>query len=172
VATQLAAFRDELEPRPRDHVGTWPGRKPGAYRWFELQDPVGALAAMRAPRLFYQDIQTSPTCCLDERELVPDTTVWVLPTSDRFVLAVLNSRLYHWFARRRFPPALNGAVRPKLEYIRTLPIAEPTAAIRAAIERLVDEQRARPRDVIGELGALVFQAYGLDRRDRERISVP
>jgi len=80
-------------------------------------------SALDAPRLFYQDIQTGPACCLDERGLVPDTTVWILPTDDRYLLAVLNSTLYGWYARRRFPPALNGAVRPKREYMRTLPVS-------------------------------------------------
>ena len=121
----LAPFRAQLEPGS--------GRKPGRYRWYELQDPVGALAKSSAPRLFYQDIQTSPACCLDTTGLVPDTTVWTLATDDPFLLALLNSKLYEWYARRRFPPALNGSVRPKLEYMRRLPIADPPPDLRARI---------------------------------------
>src|SRR5262249_17480020 len=125
VRAHLAQFRAALEPGS--------GRKPGAYKWYELQDPVGALAASRAPRMFYQDIQTAPACCSDDSgELVPDTTVWCMP-ADRFLLAILNSPLYRWYARRRFPPALNGAVRPKLEYMRALPIAQPAPDARAAL---------------------------------------
>ncbi len=148
----LAPMRSDLEP------GT--GRKPGAYKWFELQDPVGALAKSRAPRLFYQDIQTAPACALDRSGLVPDTTVWILDTDDRFVLAVLNSRLYHWIAKRRFPPALNGAVRPKREYMQKLPLAVPAPALHAAITELVEAQLTTPtpqRD--RELDALVCRAY-------------
>jgi hypothetical protein len=141
IARYLAPFRAELEPGS--------GRKPGRYRWYELQDPVGALAKSRAPRLFYQDIQTRPACCLDTTGLVPDTTVWTLGSGDRFLLALLNSQLYAWYARRRFPPALNGAVRPKLEYIRRLPIAQPSAELRARIAIATD------RDV----DALVCEAY-------------
>lgn len=125
IARYLAPMRSELEP------GT--GRKPGRYRWYELQDPVGALAKSNAPRLFYQDIQTAPACCLDTTGLVPDTTVWTLATDDAFLLALLNSTLYAWYARRRFPPALNGAVRPKLEYMRRLPIAQPAPDLRARV---------------------------------------
>jgi hypothetical protein len=125
IARYLAPMRAELEP------GT--GRKPGRYKWYELQDPVGAHAKSLAPRLFYQDIQTAPACCLDTTGLVPDTTVWTLCTDDAFLLALLNSKLYAWYARRRFPPALNGAVRPKLEYMRRLPIAQPAPELRARI---------------------------------------
>jgi hypothetical protein len=158
----LAQFRAALEP------GT--GRKPGRYQWFELQDPVVPLAKAREPRLFYQDIQTQPACALDETgELVPDTTVWILPTSDRFLLAVLNSPLYGWYAQRRFPPALNGAVRPKQEYMRALPIAQPSPDLRARIVTAVDAQLAG-EDRDAELAALVADAYELSRAERALTS--
>ncbi len=152
IGRHLAPLRRALEP------GT--GRKPGGYQWYELQDPIGALAKAITPRLFYQDIQSAPVCSLDATGLVPDTTVWILPTDDRFVLAVLNSQLYHWYAKRRFPPALNGAVRPKREYMQQLPLVEPAPELRARITALVDAQLAVPtleRD--GELEALIYRAY-------------
>ncbi|MGE5185417.1 MAG: Eco57I restriction-modification methylase domain-containing protein [Acidobacteriota bacterium] len=167
LRAHLARFRDALEPRPPEHRGAWHGRKPGAYRWYELQDPVVPLARSRAPRLLYQDIQTAPACCLDASgELVPDTTVWILPSDDRVLLAILNSPLYRWYARRRFPPALNGAVRPKLEYMRALPIARPPPPLRARIEALVAAQLVEPtaaRD--RELARAVLDAYELDAGD-------
>jgi len=181
----LARFREALEPRPANHRGAWQGRKPGTYRWHELQDPVGALAASRSPRLLYQDIQTGPACSIDRSgELVPDTTVWILPSTDLFLLAVLNSSLYGWYAQRRFPPALGGSVRPKLEYIRALPIASPTAATRSDIERLVeqrialdDERRAgddRASRIARELDAAiddaVLGAYELRPAERTQLS--
>lgn len=159
----LAQFRDALEPKPTGHQGAWHGRKPGPYKWYELQDPVVPLAKSRAPRLYYQDIQSAPAACLDlTGELVPDTTVWILPTADRFILALLNSSFYAWYARRRFPPALNGAVRPKLEYMRSLPVAEPRPALRAEIARLVDEQLAGAQHD-AELDRLIDEAYELPR---------
>ena len=163
VRAHLERFRAALEPGS--------GRKPGNYRWYELQDPVGPLVRSRAPRLLYQDIQTAPACCLDDRgELVPDTTVWMLPTADRFVLAVMSSTLYAWYARRRFPPALNGAVRPKLEYLRALPIAEPQPELRARIEALVAAQLASPelaRDAA--LDQAVLDAYELTAAERALV---
>jgi hypothetical protein len=171
VRAHLESFRSALEPKPADHEGAWQGRKPGAYRWFELQDPVVPLAKSRAPRLFYQDIQTAPACCLDESgEVVPDTTVWILPSADPLLLAILNSPLYAWYARRRFPPALNGAVRPKLEYMRALPIAQPPRALRDKIASLVARQLAAPDPSLDELLAeLVAVAYELRPAELARL---
>lgn len=164
IEAYLRGFRDELEPRPFEHRGPWAGRKPGAYRWCELQDPVGALAASTAPRLIYQDIQTEPACALIEGGVVPDTTVWILPSADYYLLAVLNSSVYRFFAQRRFPPALNGAVRPKLAYLRELPIAPPSKAQRRTIEALVEERlRDDDRRLDREIDDAVLEVYQLDR---------
>ncbi|HEY1554643.1 MAG TPA: Eco57I restriction-modification methylase domain-containing protein [Kofleriaceae bacterium] len=172
VRAHLTRFRTALEPRPRDHRGGWAGRKPGTYRWYELQDPVVPLAKARAPRLFYQDIQTRPACCLDPSgALVPDTTVWILPSADPFLLALLNSALYRWYAQRRFPPALNGAVRPKLAYMRALPIARPPPELRAHIAELVAQQLGEPSPVRdAALETSIADAYELPRRDRALIA--
>jgi hypothetical protein len=175
VRAHLAQFREALEPKPAGWTGTWRGRKPGTYAWNELQDPVGPLVKARAPRLLYQDIQTAPACALDrEGDVVPDTTVWILPTEDRFVLAVLNSPLYAWYARRRFPPALNGAVRPKREYMRTLPIAQPDAAARRALDELVERRLGADggsaADLDGAIASAVFDAYGMSTAERRLIT--
>ena len=87
-------------------------------------------------------------CCIAP-DVVPDTTVWILPSAELYLLAVLNSPLYGWYARRRFPPALNGSVRPKLAYIRHLPIATPSPTQRAEIEQLVAQRIVRYADAVG-----------------------
>ncbi len=185
IEAHLARFRAALEPRPHDWQGPWRGRKSGPYRWYELQDPVGPLVKARTPRLLYQDIQTGAVCALDlAGELVPDTTVWMLPTADLTLLAILSSPLYAWYARRRFPPALNGSVRPKLEYVRTLPVATPPADHRAAIEALVGRRLelesarragapdalAAARELDSALATAVLDAYELSLAERALIA--
>ena len=164
VLDHLARFRAALEPRPADWEGAWRGRKSGPYRWYELQDPVGPLVKARAPRLLYQDIMTAPVCALDrDGDLVPDTTVWMLPSADLFLLAVLSSPLYGWYARRRFPPALNGSMRPKREYLRNFPIADPPADQRAAIEAVVEQRLAlEPARRTGAASSAAADAAALD----------
>lgn len=177
----LAQFRALLEPRDRDAPATADGRKPGAYRWYELQDPVGALIRARAPRLLYQDIQTSPVCALDvDGDCVPDTTVWMLPSADPFLLALLNSPLYFWYAQRRFPPALNGSVRPKAAHLRHLPIASPSPALRDEIEALVAQRLAAAdtdsaettaaRDLDRAIHDALMRAYELAPAERALIA--
>ena len=173
LAAHLATFRTALEPRPATFIAPWRGRKPGTYAWFELQDPVGPMIEARTPRLLYQDIQTAPACALDRAgEVVPDTTVWMLPTDDRFVLAVLNSPLYGWYAQRRFPPALNGAVRPKLAYLRALPLPLLAVADHRAITALVDRRLAETvaPHLDAQIADLVADAFTLSSSERALIA--
>jgi hypothetical protein len=52
IKRYLAAFRNQLEPKPKDReVGNWPGRKPGVYQWFEIQDPVEYWQEFERPKL-------------------------------------------------------------------------------------------------------------------------
>ncbi len=173
IRAHLEGFRAALEPKPAVWTGPWAGRKPGAYGWHELQDPVGPLIKVRAPRLLYQDIQTAPACALDAAgDAVPDTTVWMLPSADRFVLAVLNSPLYGWYAQRRFPPALNGAVRPKLAYLTALPLPVLAAADHRAIAELVDRrvELVVAPELDAQIASLVAEAYQLSTPERALIA--
>jgi hypothetical protein len=172
LRAHLEPFRAQLEPRPPEYEGAWPGRKPGSYRWHELQDPVGPLVKARAPRLLYQDIQTAPACALDDGgDVVPDTTVWMMPTGDLALLAVLNSPFYGWYARRRFPPALNGAVRPKLAYLTAMPVPAWSNGERAAIAYLVERRLAGDESVEPAIARAVADAYRLTAAERTAFAL-
>jgi len=41
IRRYLDGYRKQLEPKPKDWQGSeWPGRKTGAYKWYEVQDPI------------------------------------------------------------------------------------------------------------------------------------
>jgi len=51
IKRHLLQYRERLEPRPRDWSGNrWPGRKPGSYKWFEIQDSVEYWNLFEQPR--------------------------------------------------------------------------------------------------------------------------
>ncbi len=57
IRDHLEPFRERLEPRPKDWKGgEWKGRKPGAYEWYEVQDPVEYWELFSNAKILYQDI--------------------------------------------------------------------------------------------------------------------
>ena len=142
VKRHLSLFRESLEPKPKDWQGSnWQGRKPGAYKWFETQDPVEYWQLFESPKLIYQDITWRPNFCLDTRGTFSNNTVYVLPTDDLWVLAVLNAPIGWWFAWRKAQHAKDEALRYFNTFVERFPIPRPTdeqrEACEAAVSRLI-----------------------------------
>jgi len=148
----LSQFRERLEPKPRDWKSAeWKGRKPGSYQWFETQDPVEYWQLFENPKLIYQDITWRASFCLDTRGRFSNNTVYFLPTSDLWVLAVLNSPIGWWFAWRRAQHAKDEALRYFNTFVEAFPIPRPSddqrTTCQAAVLRLIELTRSQQHTV-------------------------
>jgi hypothetical protein len=138
IKRHLEQFRSQLEPKPRDYTGTdWPGRKPGTYRWFELQDPVEYWREFEKPKVMFQDIVWNQRFTLDTVGMYGNNTVYFLPTADLWLMAVLNAPVAWWFAWRTAQHAKDEALRFFGDYMEMFPIPRPTDEVRARAEELV-----------------------------------
>ncbi|HVI03236.1 MAG TPA: N-6 DNA methylase, partial [Enhygromyxa sp.] len=67
IEAHLSRYRSQLEPRPQDFDGgEWPGRKPGNYAWYEIQDSTDYHEHFERPKILYQEIQFHPAYALDD----------------------------------------------------------------------------------------------------------
>jgi len=73
------------------------GRKPGKYKWYEIQDDVAYYRAFESPKIIFPDICKGPRFVLDTDGHYLTNTAYCLGTDDRYLLGILNSRLF-WFA--------------------------------------------------------------------------
>jgi hypothetical protein len=139
VKRHLEQFRTQLEPKPRDwQGGTWQGRKPGAYKWYEIQDSIDYWKLFEQPKIMYQEIQFHPSICVDRERLFPSNKGFVFAEVDLYLLAVLNSPLMWWHNWRYLPHMKDEALSPVGILMEKLPIAPPTEAIRAEVEPAVE----------------------------------
>ncbi|MDQ3555398.1 MAG: Eco57I restriction-modification methylase domain-containing protein [Gemmatimonadota bacterium] len=99
VAGYLGEFREQLEPRPAEWNGrkTWPGRKPGSYKWYEIQDSIDYHLAFEQPKIFWPDIAKLPRFSWGESKVYIANTGYIIPAPDPFLLGTLQSRV-SWFA--------------------------------------------------------------------------
>jgi hypothetical protein len=138
IKRHLLQFRQQLEPKPRDWNGErWPGRKPGTYKWYEIQDSVDYWRMFEQPKILYQEIQFHSQYSYDASGLFSNNKVFFLAEADAWNLAVLNSPLMWWHNWRYLPHMKDEALSPVGELIEKLPIAPPTDAIRAEVEPAV-----------------------------------
>ena len=162
IRTHLERYRDRLEPKPnhwnQSVKGDWPGRKAGRYAWYEIQDSVDYWQHFDNPKIVYQEIQFHPSYAFSSESLYGNNKIFLLPTGDRYLLAVLNSPLMWWHNWRYLPHMKDEALNPAGFRMETLPIAEPTPAIRIETEErvtaliaLAQESRDQARELLNWL---------------------
>lgn len=150
IYPSLHAYLKPLEHKLRT-------RQDKGRRWWELR-PCAYYDAFGGPKITYQEIQTYPAFGRDEAGYLANNKVFILPTGDPYVLAVLNSPLLWWFNWRALPRMMQGAVTPLGVLMEAAPIARPDDDTRAHIDnaaallgRLVVERRAVTRAFLGWL---------------------
>src|SRR5262249_42479361 len=112
IKQYLLQYRERLEPRPRDWSGdTWPGRKPGSYQWYEVQDSIDYWPLFEQPKIFYPDITWRSQFSLDIGGRFTNNTVYFLPTASPWLMAVLNSPLLWSFFWREAVHGKDEALR-------------------------------------------------------------
>ena len=164
VKAHLAQLRGRLEPRPVNwsSVQPWPGRKPGTYAWYEIQDAVDYFTAFGEPKILWPDIGKFPRFSWDTSGTYVGNTGYIAVTDAPWLLGFLASRCA-WFIISKTSIGFGeraGQPRFRLidQYLRPLPIPDAPAADRDAIAALAlaitEQARAR---------------YTLDRQTRHRI---
>ena len=89
IKRHLQQYKDHLTPR--DEGADGPGRKPGSYEWFEIQDNVAYWEAFEQPKIVWPDISKLPRFSMDYGDHFLGNTGYVIPLEDYFLLGILAS---------------------------------------------------------------------------------
>jgi hypothetical protein len=120
VRKYLEQFREELEPKNSDKQKK--GRKPGSYKWYEIQDNIAYYKEFEGPKIVYPNITKTNIFAFDTTGILTNQKCFIIPSSDKYLLAVLNSTIvFCWF---KFTlPLLRGAFyEPSAIFMKDLPI--------------------------------------------------
>lgn len=153
IEAYLTTFRERLEPKPADYNSPqkWPGRKSGNYAWYELQDAVDYWEDFERPKIVFQDIAWTSKFALDRSGSFLNNTAYYIPSDDLYLLGVLNSPVFWWYAWRSAQHGKDDALRFFGAFMETVPIPHPSDALRQSIEvdvgALVDIEAERQRIV-------------------------
>jgi len=126
-----------------DEKRRWPGRKPGPYKWYEIQDPVEYYKEFEKPKIFWAGIGKFPRFSWNEQgQIINDAGFFLLPTNIS-LLGILQSRVC-WFCITRICASLGeraGSIRyqQKIQFIVNLPIPSLTDAQRDHIGKLAQQ---------------------------------
>ncbi|WP_439623986.1 Eco57I restriction-modification methylase domain-containing protein [Gemmata sp.] len=146
-----ATFR-ETYPAIHGHLNQYraslTSRQDQGEYWWELRS-CAYWDAFDKRKLIYPEITWRADWNIDARGLLINNTVYILPTEDLWVLAVMNSPVVWAYCWRNAQHGKDEALRFIREFVQTVPIPNPTddqrLAVEAAVGRLIElagEQQA------------------------------
>ncbi len=123
IAAYLSSFKKELTPKAEDSRGDdGPGRKPGAYKWYEIQDTINYYSEFENPKIIYAEIATRGQFTIDKNNFFSETTTYIIPMESKYLLGILNSSLLTFIFSKISSEIRGGFYRWKRQYIEILPI--------------------------------------------------
>jgi type I restriction-modification system DNA methylase subunit len=164
VHAYLEQFRVQLEPRPAEwnNKSPWPGRKPGPYKWYEIQDTVEYYEVFERLKILWPDIAKKPRFSWGEPGIYLGNTGYCTPADSYALLGILASRTL-WYVLTRISQPLGeraGALIYRLfrQYMERLPIPP-----------LTDTQRDHIGKLSQQLTETAKQRYEVRRKITHRI---
>ena len=164
IEEYLTQWKAELTPKKTGMEKK--GRKPGSYKWYELQDDVAYYTAFEKPKIIYPQILVRPNFAYDEAGTFTNQKCFIITNVDKYLLGVLNSSAVWTFILGNSPSLRGGYAEPRKDFMLSLPIPNAPDADREAIAGLVqkclDARGVGCEEWEAEIDERVAALYGLD----------
>lgn len=134
IQKHLEQFKKQLMPKPKDFQGAkWEGRKPGAYKWYELQDAIDYYEEFERPKIIVPAIVQSASYNWDENKFYSNDKTSIIRTDDKYVLGILNSSACDYFIKSIASTKQGGYFEYKPMYFSRAPIPDADSKTKSEI---------------------------------------
>ena len=136
--------------------------------WWELRacDYYNMFAK---PKIMYQKFQVKPCFVYDEQGLYCNDSMWIIPTEDKALLALLNSKMAWWLMKKKCTQIQNG-VQLIWQYLSKIPVPRELPQQLATLADQIITAKKNGEDTTtleDQVNTLVYQLYGIT--DTEEI---
>ncbi len=138
IKSYLETMRDALEPKPKAWKPSgandrWPGRKAGSYKWFEIQDTIDYHRKFSGPKISYPHFNDARNFSFEPMGAFSNDKSYLIPTDDKALLGLLNSRVLWFILSSMSPPVRGGFHELRVQYVEKLPIPSWSPSARAEL---------------------------------------
>jgi len=145
--------------------------------WWQLQQAQNRDGIWDNPKILYPDICKESRFTLDQKSIYSDMKGFVLTSSSKFILALLNSSLIWWYLKQICAvlgdPDKGGRLQLKSQYIEKIPIVNcQDEKLIAKINLLVDNCLHNPnncKESENEIDNIIYELYDLNEEEIEII---
>ena len=166
IYNHLSKFKKELSSRNKSETGI-------RYEWYAMQRYASDYyQEFEKPKIMYQVLQVKPCFIYDEDGLFCNNSIWFIPSDDKVLLGVLNSKIGWWLISKYCTSIQNG-YQLIWKYFSQIPIATGNNIVRGKILVLVNEvlsiKKQNPSaditDLESQIDQLVYELYGLTEEE-------
>lgn len=122
IENYLSKFKERLTPRSSEEQTI--GRKPGPYKWFEIQDSVDYFKLFESPKITWPNLQSQPKFSIDKKGYYINAPSVILPSDNLSLLCIVNSKLVWEFLKSICVVRSGGYIEVKPQYFEQIPIPE------------------------------------------------
>ncbi len=169
----LLGFKEDLESRGQCKGSKIRDDKPytGSHHWLELDNcpTTDYLALFSKPKIMYQAFQVKPCFIYDDQGLFCNNSMWIIPTEDKALLALLNSKMAWWLMKKKCTQIQNG-VQLIWQYLSKIPVPRVLPQELATLADQIITAKKNNEDTTEletQVNTLVYQLYGIT--DAEEI---
>ena len=156
IAAHLFQFKDKAQNRIDKGDFWWELRACDYYDLFEK------------PKIMYQVLQVKPCFIYDADSLYCNNSMWFIPSDDKVLLGILNSKM-GWWLISKYCTAIQNGFQLIWKYFSQIPIATGNNSVRGKIADLVIEilllKKQNPgadtTTLESQIDQLVYQLYEL-----------
>ncbi|MDL1983616.1 MAG: Eco57I restriction-modification methylase domain-containing protein [Deltaproteobacteria bacterium] len=164
IKRHLGQFRKELEPKNSKNQKH--GRKPGPYKWYEIQDNIAYYKEFEQSKITWGNLATEPKFAFDTTSSYVSAPANIIPTEDLYLLAILNSPICKWMIALEAATRSGGFLEYKPMYVGKIPIFPASEIQKAPIVECVRTILENPDvpdipNLEAEINALIFDLYDL-----------
>ncbi|MEN8123165.1 MAG: DNA methyltransferase, partial [Bacteroidota bacterium] len=122
IKKYLGINKERLTPRNSPEIKV--GRKPGSYKWFEIQDSVDYYKVFESPKITWPNLQSTNKFSIDTKGYYINAPSVVLPVANKTLLCILNSKIIWFFLKSICVVRSGGYIEVKPQYFEQIPIPE------------------------------------------------
>ena len=162
IKDHLSWWRSELAPKAAAGQSD-PGRKPGDYQWYEIQDSIAYYQEFARPKIVFNHFINSASFAYDTSGAYPNNACSFAVPPSPSLAAIVNSSVGWWLLSHLCTPLQNGYMQVFVQFLEQLPVPSLPGEIDKRLAEYVETLATGvdAPDIEREIDTLVFEAYGL-----------
>ena len=137
IKEHLKQFYEDLNPR---NNGETKGRKPGTYKWYEIQDNVAYWKDFESPKIIYPNMTKYLPFVYDKGSFFINDKAFIITGEHLdYLTAFLNSKLFKFCFRDSFPELLGGTRELRKIFFDFIPVRKVNEETNKLFKGFIDE---------------------------------